>query len=150
MQTAYHTTPITLYDLARFRLGRDPETIDDYASAGLPGLAGCQICGECLAPDRAHPSCTGYVRCPHHIGQLGWLSVGTADAILFPTTLTVGTTTLTVITTASGRVFYRIGDGGAALFFRRLRDALRQVADEEDLPLADVFAVASDLKAWDR
>lgn len=77
--------PITIFDLAEFILGFTPTTGDDFAKAGLPILAGCQVCGESLAAYNAYPTKTGYIRCHHCLhSDLAYVDPADARADLFP------------------------------------------------------------------
>jgi hypothetical protein len=75
--------PITIYQLAEYRIGREPEYGEDFAEALLPMLAGCEICHSSLAAWNAYPTQSGYVRCQHCIQDLGWYSAEAANTAIF-------------------------------------------------------------------
>lgn len=79
-------TPITIHDLAVYRLkqlGRtvgDVMTGQDFADVKLQIMGGCQDCGASLAAYNAYPSKSGFWKCEDDIGDQGWLDVAKADA----------------------------------------------------------------------
>lgn len=77
--------PITVLDLAVYRLGEAPERMTgaDFEKAGLPIFGGCQHCEASIAAYNAYPSTTGYLRCADCIGDLGWDKPAEADAAIF-------------------------------------------------------------------
>jgi len=50
-------------------------TIEDFSSAGVEMIGGCQICGATLAPYNAYPSTSGYWHCADCIGDSGFTAV---------------------------------------------------------------------------
>lgn len=78
-------TAVSILDLAKHRLGRDPVTGADFAEAGLAIFGGCEDCGASIAAYNAYPSRTGYWRCEDCIGDLGFATVEEANAAIFHT-----------------------------------------------------------------
>jgi hypothetical protein len=64
--------PITICDLADFRLGHKAENGQDFYDANLNIMGGCQVCHASIAAYNAFPSKTGYWRCKDCIGDLGF------------------------------------------------------------------------------
>ncbi len=58
---------------------------DQYASRGLPLIAGCEGCGATLAPYNAYPSVSGYTRCSDCIGDTGFDTIADWHATYPPT-----------------------------------------------------------------
>jgi len=75
--------PVTILQLAEFRLGHQAETGQDFADAGLAILGGCERCHASIAAYNAFPSKSGFWRCEDCIGPLGWDTVEEADAAIF-------------------------------------------------------------------
>lgn len=75
--------PVTILEVAKHRLGRDPETGADFAEAGFQILGGCAVCGASIAAYNACPSRSGYWKCASGcIADDGWSTVEAAcDAI---------------------------------------------------------------------
>jgi hypothetical protein len=84
-------TPITILDLARYRLEilaipHDPEHLNgrDFADVGLPIMGGCGICSATVAAYNSCPSKDGYLRCRNGcIGDDGWTDVTQANDEIF-------------------------------------------------------------------
>jgi hypothetical protein len=55
--------PITIQQLATFRIGRDAVNGQDFIDAELPMMGGCEICGATVAAYNSCPSTSGYIRC---------------------------------------------------------------------------------------
>lgn len=81
------TRPVSILDLAEYRLGREASTGQDFEDAGLPILGGCEGCGATIAAYNAYPSKTGFLRCADCIADLGWGTVQEANDALFGTHL---------------------------------------------------------------
>ena len=64
--------PISILQLAEYRLGRPATNGEDYEQAQLPMLGGCGGCHSTIACYNAYPSKTGMLRCADCIGDLGW------------------------------------------------------------------------------
>jgi hypothetical protein len=83
--------PVTVLDLARYRLGRatnddGPMTGADFLRAQLPIMGGCQVCHATVAAYNACPTRTGYLRCADGcVDAMGFTTVEEADADLFGT-----------------------------------------------------------------
>ena len=76
---------ITVYDLAKHLLDRDPISGDDFEQVGLPMMGGCQTCGASIAAYNASPSRTGYLQCASGcIEGLGFDTVQEAAAFIWP------------------------------------------------------------------
>ena len=71
--------PLTTWDIAEARVLKKQNDGSINAGAfedlGLPFFAGCQGCGAALAPYNAFPSKTGFIRCHHCVGDLGFQTV---------------------------------------------------------------------------
>src|SRR5438309_8802724 len=77
--------PITLLQLAEYRLGRKARTGQDFEDAGLPMVGGCEICHATVSAYNACPSKSGNIRCLNGcIGEMGWDTVEQADRDIFP------------------------------------------------------------------
>lgn len=74
---------ITIYELAEFRLGREPETGADYNEAKLQILGGCGVCGASIAAYNAFPSQSGFWKCGDCIGDDGWDDLEAANFDIF-------------------------------------------------------------------
>lgn len=72
--------PITILDLATFRLEREPVTGEDFAAASLAIMGGCADCHATIAAYNAHPSKRGVWLCEDCVGDDGWMNVAKADA----------------------------------------------------------------------
>jgi hypothetical protein len=80
------SAPITVLDLATFRIGRPASTGGDFAEAGLPLFGGCAVCGASVAAYNACPSRSGYLKCASGcIGEDGWDTVEEANRAIFET-----------------------------------------------------------------
>ena len=76
--------PITIAELADYRLGRKASTGQDFIDAELDIMGGCQVCGASLAAYNACPSKTGFWRCANGcIYNEGWETVEEANADIF-------------------------------------------------------------------
>jgi hypothetical protein len=68
--------PITILDYVKSVTGEKTiYTVEDFATAGVDTLGGCQICGATLAPYNAYPSTSGYWRCADCIGDSGFTTI---------------------------------------------------------------------------
>jgi hypothetical protein len=84
-------TPITILDLARYRLdiagiSYDPDhlTGGDFHEVGLPIMGGCSICFATVAAYNSCPSKDGYIRCRNGcIDDQGWTDVAQANDEIF-------------------------------------------------------------------
>ena len=81
------SNPITIYDLAVYRLGLNrPDSLSgaDFEKAGLPILGGCEVCAATVAAYNSCPSETGYIRCLNGcIDDLGFATVEEANQFIF-------------------------------------------------------------------
>lgn len=75
--------PVTVLQLAEYRLGRKAVTQADFTEAGLDIMGGCYVCGASLAAYNAYPGKGGYWLCADHVGDTGWATVEDADADIF-------------------------------------------------------------------
>lgn len=75
--------PVTIMQLAEYRIGREATTGSDYAEACLPIMGGCEHCGATIAAYNAYPSKSGYLRCRNCIDPDGWYTVEEANAAIF-------------------------------------------------------------------
>jgi hypothetical protein len=67
---------ITILDYVKSVVGEKPiYTVEDFSSAGVEMLGGCQICGATIAPYNAYPSRSGYWRCADCIDTSGFATI---------------------------------------------------------------------------
>jgi len=77
-------TPVTILELATYRLGRSASTGQDFDDADLPIMGGCEICGATVSAYNACPSKTGNIRCKEGcIADLGYVTVQEANRAVF-------------------------------------------------------------------
>lgn len=75
---------VTILEVAKYRLGRDPETGADFAEAGFQIIGGCAVCGASIAAYNACPSRSGYWKCASGcIADDGWEDVQEAHDEIF-------------------------------------------------------------------
>jgi hypothetical protein len=68
--------PITILDYVKSIVGEKTiYTVEDFSSAGVEMLGGCEICGATIAPYNAYPALSGYWRCADCIGDTGFASI---------------------------------------------------------------------------
>ncbi|HEV2377580.1 MAG TPA: hypothetical protein VGS19_36125 [Streptosporangiaceae bacterium] len=68
--------PITILDYTKSVIGeKDTYTAEDFHSAGVEMIGGCQGCNATLAAYNAYPSKSGYWRCAGCIGDTGFPTV---------------------------------------------------------------------------
>lgn len=78
------TLPVTVFDLAYFKLGRTPTTGADFEEARLPIFGGCERCQATVGAYNAYPTKTGYLRCVHCItDELVWFDPAQANKEIF-------------------------------------------------------------------
>ena len=75
--------PVTVLELATYRLGCEPRTSADFASVGLAMFGGCGRCHATVTARNAYPSRSGFWRCEACIGDDGWDSVDQASRHIF-------------------------------------------------------------------
>lgn len=83
MREVNEQTPVTILQLAEFRIKREPSTGDDFAEAGLQIMGGCERCHASIAAYNACPSKSGNWRCDDCIGDDGFATVSEANEFIF-------------------------------------------------------------------
>jgi hypothetical protein len=68
--------PITILDYVKFQIGeKDSYSAEDFHSAGVDIMGGCEGCAATIAGYNAYPSRSGYWRCADCIGNTGFATV---------------------------------------------------------------------------
>lgn len=71
---------MTIQDYVVWKVGpKDEYSGLDYETAEMPVFGGCEVCAASLAGYNAYPAVTGYLRCAHDIGDLGFGSPAEFD-----------------------------------------------------------------------
>lgn len=71
---------VTVHAYVAWKVGPKAEYSGlDYETAGMPVFGGCERCTASLAGYNAYPAVTGYLRCAHDIGDLGFGSPAEFD-----------------------------------------------------------------------
>lgn len=75
--------PVTIAQIADAILGRTATTSEDFYTARVPMLGGCEGCHATIGAGNAYPSRSGFLRCADCIDTEGFQTVQAAREFMF-------------------------------------------------------------------